>query len=461
MASQHALVAYREKVEELARRRRGTITLVGRKILEELRARLPEGQEISDAEAQRIEAEVMSFWQQYAKHLKEFEDLLVDLTASSEVLSLADLQELQELQLHWRLAESDVKEMMDRLGIALPSLDLVSVFESGSCFVSQRQAAVVSTVGDCVIRQDLQPLAVESAMLSQSIADSGESSWLVQRLPLQVMAYRLRLAEQVELPMVQVPGGSFLIGSPQAEEGRDDDEGPQRQVHLASFLISQTPITQAQWRVVASWDKLERQLKSDPSRFKGLNRPVEQVSWLDAEEFARRLSQRTGQLYGLPSEAQWEYACRAGTTTPYNLGATLVPQLVNYNANLTDESGSDDLSSRQASGQIQGHTSDVASFPANLWGLHDMHGNVWEWCQDHWHSSYDGLPQDGAAWLDDDAKRGATRILRGGSWTDHPLQCRSADRAVALPSYSGCYLGFRLVCVLQSSAFAADPRPGR
>ena len=153
--------------------------------------------------------------------------------------------------------------------------------------------------------------------------------------------------------------------------------------------------------------------------------------------------------------------CRAGTTTPYNLGATLVPQLVNYNANLIDESGSDDLSSRQASGQIQGHTSDVASFPANLWGLHDMHGNVWEWCLDHWHSSYDGLPQDGGAWLDDDAKRGATRILRGGSWTDHPLQCRSADRAVALPSYSGCYLGFRLVCVLQSSAFAADPRPGR
>jgi formylglycine-generating enzyme required for sulfatase activity len=461
MASQHALVAYRQKVEELAKRRRGTISLIGRKILEELRGHLPEGQEISDAEAQRIEAEVMIFWQQYAKHLKEFEGLLVDLAASSEVLSLADLQELQELQLHWRLAESDVKEIMHRLGIALPSLELASDFDSEPCFLAQRQAAVISSVGDCVLRQELQPLAVESAMLSQAIADSGESSWRVQRLPLQVMAYRLQLAEQVELRMVQVPGGSFLIGSPQAEAGRDDDEGPQRQVQLASFLISQTPITQAQWRVVASWDKLERQLKSDPSRFKGPNRPVEQVSWLDAEEFGRRLSQRTGQLYGLPSEAQWEYACRAGTTTPYNLGDTLVPQLVNYNANLTDENGSDDLSSRQTSGQIQGHTSDVASFPANLWGLHDMHGNVWEWCLDHWHSSYDGLPQDGAAWLDDDAKQGATRILRGGSWTDHPIQCRSADRAVALPSYSGCYLGFRLVCVLQGAAFAADLRPGR
>ena len=136
--------------------------------------------------------------------------------------------------------------------------------------------------------------------------------------------------------------------------------------------MAQTSITQAQWRAVANWPKLEHDLKPDPSHFKGANRPVEMVNWLDAVEFCCRLSQRTGKRYSLPSEAQWEYACRAGSTTPFHCGATLTPELANYDGN--------DVYGKGPKGTYREQTIDVASFPANGWGLHDMHGNVLEWC---------------------------------------------------------------------------------
>jgi formylglycine-generating enzyme required for sulfatase activity len=125
-----------------------------------------------------------------------------------------------------------------------------------------------------------------------------------------------------------------------------------------------------------------------PSR---MIRPVEQVSWHDAMEFCSRLSQSTGRYYILPSEAQWEYACRAGTTTPLAFGETLSDELANYDAHTTYGSG--------MRGQYRQQTTTVKRFPANAWGLQDMHGNVWEWCLDHWHDSYEGAPTDGSAWL--------------------------------------------------------------
>ena len=158
-------------------------------------------------------------------------------------------------------------------------------------------------------------------------------------------------------------------------------------MRLREFFLGQTPITQAQWQEVAGWERVERDLKADPSRFKGPNRPVEQVSWHEAVEFCRRLSQRSGKRYGLPSEAQWEYACRAGTTTPFHFGETLTAELANYDANFTYADG--------PKGSIGEQTTDVGSFPANAWGLQDMHGNVWEWCEDHWHENYEGAPGDG------------------------------------------------------------------
>ena len=241
--------------------------------------------------------------------------------------------------------------------------------------------------------------------------------------------------------MVQIPAGSFLMGSPEDEAESYVNEGPQHQVQLQGFFMGQTPITQAQWQLVAGWQKLQRDLNPNPSHFKGPNRPVERVSWEDAIEFCNRLSQRTGRHYSLPSEAQWEYACRAGTTTPFHFGETISPELANYNA--TDAYGDG------PKGLYRRETTDVAIFPANLWGLHDMHGNVWEWCLDKWHVNFNGVPQDGNAWLDLNVNKDRGKLLLGGSWYHRPRYCRSACRDHHRPGGVDFDVGLRVVCLPQ------------
>ncbi|MCP9772453.1 SUMF1/EgtB/PvdO family nonheme iron enzyme [Synechococcus sp. Tobar12-5m-g] len=265
--------------------------------------------------------------------------------------------------------------------------------------------------------------------------------WQLERRHLFLDGYLEELALGVSLSMVKIPAGTFLMGSPQDEPERLDREGPQHKVTLGSFLMAQTPITQAQWRAVASWQKVERYLKPDPSSLKGPNRPVERVNWFEAMEFCHRLSLRTGKLYGLPSEAQWEYSCRAGSTRPFHFGDTLTPELANYDCNYTYGKG--------PKGTYREQTTEVASFPANAWGLHDLHGNVWEWCEDHWHNYYHGAPDDGSAWLDPSAREGSRRLLRGGSWSALPRKCRSAYRNHLGPGDASLNVGFRVVCLPQ------------
>jgi len=214
------------------------------------------------------------------------------------------------------------------------------------------------------------------------------NGWQQQTEHITVSGYKQELAKDIAITMVQVPAGSFQMGSPDTEAERSGNEGPQHRVQLQSFFIGHTPVTQVQWQVVAGWPKQQLELEPQPSRFQGANRPVERVSWHEAVEFCRRLSARTGRDYGLPSEAQWEYACRAGSTTPFAFGETLTPELANYDWTETYASGPKGVSRQQ--------TTEVGSFPANAWGLHDMHGNVWEWCLDPWHDSYTGAPADGS-----------------------------------------------------------------
>jgi formylglycine-generating enzyme required for sulfatase activity len=250
------------------------------------------------------------------------------------------------------------------------------------------------------------------------------------------------------LTMLWMPPGRFWMGSPDDEPERRSNEGPQHLVQLQGFFLAQTPITQAQWRQVAQWRPTKgegawnQKLNPDPSHFKGDQRPVESVSWEDAIEFCRRLSQRTGRRYTLPSEAQWEYACRAGTTTPFHCGSTISTKLANYNGNAVYGDGKQ--------GDFRQQTTDVASFPANPWGLHDMHGNVWEWCADNWHGNYEGAPEDGSAWIDEEVKEDKNsmnvRLLRGGSWRYHPALCRSAFREGGRPVIRYDGIGFRVCC---------------
>jgi len=326
---------------------------------------------------------------------------------------------------------------------------------------------------------ELQPVRFETARLqnmplqrfptSTCLLRQEGGRWSTERRPLQVEGYREDLGGRLALTLIEIPAGSFLMGSPPEEPGRSDDEGPQHEVKLASFFMSHTPITQAQWREVAGWQPLPAErwgqdLNPDPSHFYNRegqaegevrlfeaeantdNRPVENVSWLDAMEFCNRLSQRTGRTYSLPSEAQWEYACRAGTTTPFHFGDTISPELANYRGDVAYADG--------PQGVYREQTTPVGMFPANAWGLHDMHANVWEWCQDEWHESYEGAPTDGRAWVDAAERENSNeskkrRLLRGGSWSYYPRYCRSACRFLILPVDAYYVVGFRVVCLPQ------------
>ena len=243
----------------------------------------------------------------------------------------------------------------------------------------------------------------------------------------------------IELDMIEVPGGTFLMGSLEDEPEREENEGPQHEVTVSTFTLGRYPVTQAQWRVVASMEQVERELEAEPSDFKGDDRPVEKVNWNDAVEFCQRLSNHTSRDYRLPSEAEWEYACRGGKSTPFYYGKTLTPELANYFCSSTYDNGPE--------GEPMGETSSIGQFPANAFGLSDMHGNVFEWCQDHYHDSYKEAPVDGSAWIDKNLKENQLRILRGGSWYSNPGFCRSAQRSINRPDYRNINIGFRVVCV--------------
>ncbi len=238
------------------------------------------------------------------------------------------------------------------------------------------------------------------------------------------------------LEMVAIPGGTFQMGSPDTERDRSFDESPQHSRTIAPFYLGKFPVTQAQWKAVAALPQVSRELNPEPSNFKGDNLPVEQISWHDAAEFCARLSKKTGRTYRLPSEAEWEYACRAGTTSPFHSGEIITTDLANYDGGASYGVGIQGVSRQE--------TTPVGSFPANAFGLHDMHGNVWEWCADHWHDYYKDAPSDGRAWLDSNVSGNHARLLRGGSWSHSIEDCRSANRLKNEPELGSNNIGFRV-----------------
>jgi formylglycine-generating enzyme required for sulfatase activity len=236
----------------------------------------------------------------------------------------------------------------------------------------------------------------------------------------------LTLPGGVKMAMRWIPAGTYIMGSPEDEEERGDDEN-QVEVRLSrGFWMAETEVTQAQWRAV---------MGTDPSNWKGDTLPVEQVSWNDAMEFCRRLSASISLPISLPTEAQWEYACRAGTTTPFYFGQTITPEQVNYDGNYPYGGA--------AEGVYRERTTPVGSFPANAWGLRDMHGNVWEWCLD-WYGDtlLGGTDPTGPS-------TGSARVIRGGGWYGNALYCRSAFRGDFDPSSRNSNIGFRVLSPVQ------------
>jgi formylglycine-generating enzyme required for sulfatase activity len=284
------------------------------------------------------------------------------------------------------------------------------------------------------------------AVIPVLVVTRHQGQVMTQVLPIQI--WQEPLGDQLTLDLIDIPGGEFLMGSPPDEVGRDvypslfpdtmgKDVEAQHWVRVAPFAMGQFPVTQAQWRAVAALPRVNRELDLDRANFKGDNRPIEQVSWCAAVEFCDRLSQQMGKPYRLPSEAEWEYACRAQTTTPLHFGDTLSTDLANYNGNYTYGNG--------AKGEYRQVTTAVGQLGvANAFGLFDLHGNVSEWCLDYWHPSYEGAPTDGSAWVTDGNE--GRRIGRGGSWFSLPRDCRSAFRLGYFPHFCFDNVGFRVCC---------------
>ena len=275
----------------------------------------------------------------------------------------------------------------------------------------------------------LERFEFETAKIDNSarIQRTRETNW----------RYTEPLDETIRLEMVSIPGGSFMMGAPENESESHDNERPQHEVTLQLFYMGRYPITQSQWRIVADWPQINRKLNPSPSDFKGDNRPVERVSWEEAIEFCLRLSEKTGKYYRLPSEAEWEYACRAGTTTPFHFGDIITTKVANFNGDYTYNSSPKGVNRRE--------TTNVGIFPANYWGLHDLHGNVWEWCEDDWSSNYENAPTDGIVVKDQNSR---TKLLRGSSWFDYPRNCRSACRDFNTRHYRSYNIGLRVCCEL-------------
>ncbi len=264
------------------------------------------------------------------------------------------------------------------------------------------------------------PLELES--FDFQVIKVNETGKIIKEESRQARQYTEILPQEVELEMVYIPGGTFMMGAPEDEEGSRIDEKPQVQITLEPFFIAKYPITQEQWRAIASTSQIDIQLRTAPSWFSrqrdSARRPVEQVNWHEALEFCKRLSRKTGREYNLPSEEQWEYACRAGTTTAFHFGETITitnrfgcdRELLNLDFHINE-------------------TTRVGQFPPNAFGLYDMHGNVWEWCYNNYRN------------------RNHNPCIRGGSWGTPRQDCRSASRLDEdSPEDRNSYKGFRVIC---------------
>ncbi len=270
------------------------------------------------------------------------------------------------------------------------------------------------------------------------------------------------LGNGVTLDMVNISGGEFQMGvtDKEVEEavknavsyGHSEANArtwanwgtPRHRVRVPDFSMGKFLVTQAQWKQVAAMKKVKIDLKINPeefTRFQGKDLPVDSVNWHQAVEFCQRLSKHTGNKYRLPSEAEWEYACRAGTESAFHFGATITPEYVNYDGNYPY--------AQAAKGEYRQKTTPIGKFP-NGFGLYDMHGNLWEWCEDDWHENYQGAPDNGKAWIDNDnhsQDKTLIKVLRGGSWSNFARFCRSGNRVGNDAEYDHYCCGFRVACL--------------
>ncbi|WP_414582755.1 caspase, EACC1-associated type [Scytonema sp. PCC 10023] len=420
---------------------------------------------LTPAEAAAIEEEVLQPYREYERKRDEYEQALIEAIDQDYPFSKTTQKDLKEYQQYLELRDEDIasieqrvitpkqaeyernrqqaqrlQQEQERTQQQKQQAELRELAETQSSQVSQpKSPSVIQTNIPTNIQTNIQTQQFEFEYARITVKSGflgiGKTTCKINRHAGRAEFFIENLGNDALLEMVAIPGGQFLMGSPENEPERFDNESPQHSVTIQPFYMGKFPVTQAQWKAVAALPKVKIDLNPNPSSFKGANRPVEKVSWDDAIEFCDRLSNKTGKPYRLPSEAEWEYACRAGTTTPFHFGETITTDLANYNGKYTYGSG--------PKGEDRQQTTEVGKFPPNAFGLYDMHGNIWEWCQDAWHNSYEKAPADGTAWMSENDNN--YRLLRGGSWYTYQWVCRYGNRNGSARVYTYDLAGFRVV----------------
>jgi len=467
--------------------------------LNELQENLKRILGLRNEDIRELEARIRSEIKTYKQHLLQYERRLAEVMRQEYPLSQAARHKLEEMEQQWQLRAQDIALIESRISTEIEIYrQKLQQYEKVFAQTIQQQYPLSKTkrnelrqhqqnLGlkdediapieariDAEVKADRQKLQKYKNVLTRSIVTDIEDKYQeklkkekgidqpkifnfeivisnnygqeINRDRKQVQYFTQDLKNDLNLIMVAIPGGKFLMGTEEKEikqlvkKNSLDNwfrrEAPQHEVKIRPFLMGQFQVTQAQWKVIAKLPKVDRDLKINPSGFKGDNRPVERVSWYDAVEFCKRLSRKVKKKYRLPSEAEWEYACRAGTITPFHFGETITDKLANYNGEY--------IYANESKGIKRQQTTDVGIFLPNAFGLYDMHGNVWEWCEDDWHQNYKDAPINGQVWLSKGKKE--LKILRGGSWISHPKDCRSAFRyVVPLNSTPNIDFGFRVV----------------
>ena len=416
---------YRKQVQAVVKRFRGRLRPSAKGSLKLSQNDLG----IADELAAAILAEVLKPYEEKAKHVAFYKQILQEEKDYGYPLDAEAIEELQRIKRRLNLRDEDVRTAETAvLGAPLAS----------SVIAAHEPPRATQTLPATT------PLQYPT--FSFETVRVNEVGKVIETISGEAECYTEDLGDGVTLEMLRIPGGKFMMGAAQGEEGANDDEYPQHEVTVPEFWMGKYVVTQAQWHAVAKLKKVERDLQPDPAHFKGEQQPVETVSWEEAVEFCKRLSQRSKWTYALPSEAQWEYACRARSITPFHFGPTITTDLANYQG--TDWSYQRKTYpgnyGRGPRGKYRGKTVAVGSFSPNIFGLYDMHGNVWEWCLDSWHDSYKRSPSDGSAWQGSSEER---KVLRGGSWVSIPWYCRVAYRYWDPRDYRDVYIGFR-VCFI-------------
>ena len=482
-AAQDDRLKFRKEAQKIIERRKGKILPSTRGLLNTARDKY----KIPESEAREIEQEILLPYQIYEERLKIYRHTLRNMVAEEFPLSEVTLEELEELAVG--LEEGDVTAIENQI-IAPKQAEYDRQLQEAQRQqeaenlrfqqqkaeeLRQQQAAETARLkrqqeeaerarqleillaAESLKRQQQRPAPPEFKFEFAKVQVVKERGFLgvgggtkieIVRKQGKAQYFREDLGNGVTIDLVRIPAGKFIMGMPPAEreialnsalkyvtrehlETWLDFSTPQHEVSVPEFWMGKYTVTNAQWFAVMETKPSEKY----DVKFQGGKQPVVGVSWDDTQEFCERLSNKLGKNIRLPTEAEWEYACRANTTTPFHFGETITPDLVNYDGNYPYGSA--------PKGEYRSKTVDVDSFLPNAWGLYQMHGNVWEWCSDRWHENYKNAPTDGSSWETGTVDNYC--VMRGGSWLDGAVGCRSAFRFRLVAGDWDGNIGFRLV----------------